>query len=163
MKALGLYPGNPVDLCWLGDDFAGVVKRVGAGVTAFAPGDEVAGMGSNAFRSYLTLDHRALFRKPACMSFEEAAAIPTVFLTAYYALVNLARMQPGEKVLIHAATGGVGQAAIQVAHDIGRRSTQRQALENGRSCRAGETHLRFALSVLPIGEGHGRHGVDVRC
>jgi thioester reductase-like protein len=119
MKALGLYPGNPADLRRLGDDFAGVVERVGENVTAFAPGDAVAGMGTYTFRSYLTLDHRVMFRKPPFMSFEEAATIPTVFLTAYYALVHLARMQPGEKVLIHAATGGVGQAAIQVAQDLG--------------------------------------------
>ena len=119
MKALGTYPGNPLDVLWFGDDIAGVVERVGADVRHLAPGDEVAGMAPYAFRAFVTVDARMVFRKPRHLSFEQAATVPTVFLTAHYALQHLARMQPGEKVLIHAGAGGVGQAAIQVARRLG--------------------------------------------
>jgi thioester reductase-like protein len=119
MKTLGMYPGNPRDLTWLGDDFAGTVLSVGANVQNFKPGDAVSGMALYAFRSHLNVNHRAVFKIPAGMTFEEAASLPTVFLTAYYAIVHLAQMRAGEKILIHAGTGGVGQAAIQVAKDIG--------------------------------------------
>jgi thioester reductase-like protein len=119
LKALGLYPGNPDDLLWLGDDFAGLVSAVGKQVTNLKQGDRVAGMAPYAFQSHLTVDRRAVFKIPAQLSFEEAATLPTVFLTAYYAMVQLARLQPGESILIHAATGGVGQAALQIAQDLG--------------------------------------------
>lgn len=119
MKALGTYPGNPIDVLWFGDDVAGVVERVGADVRHLAPGDEVVGMAPYAFRSFVTVDARMVFRKPRHLSFEQAATVPTVFLTAHYALQHLARMQPGERVLIHAGAGGVGQAAIQIAKRLG--------------------------------------------
>ncbi len=119
MKALGMHPGTPVDLTWLGDDFSGVVVAVGEQVTDLKPGDAVVGLAPYAFRSHLTVKAEVVFRKPFHLSFAEAATLPTVFLTAYYALVHLAQMQPGERVLIHAGAGGVGQAAIQVAHDLG--------------------------------------------
>ncbi len=118
MKALGTYPGRPQDLEWFGDDFAGVVERVGAGVDRWQPGDRVAGMAPYAFRSFATTDARFVFGLPASMPFEDAATIPTVFLTAHHALTDLARLQPGERVLIHAGAGGVGLAAIQVAQQL---------------------------------------------
>src|SRR5262249_13217829 len=119
MKALGTYPGNPIDLLWFGDDVAGTVERVGLEVRDLKPGDEVVGMVPYCFRTYVTADSRMVFRKPKRMSFEEAATLPTVFLTAHYALNHLARMQAGESILIHAGTGGVGQAAIQIAKHLG--------------------------------------------
>ncbi len=119
MKALGTYPGNPPDLLWFGDDVAGTVERVGRGVRHLKPGDEVAGMVPYGFRAYVTADARMVFKKPPLMSFEQAATLPTVFLTAHYALNHLARMHAGEKVLIHAGAGGVGQAAIQIAKHLG--------------------------------------------
>ncbi|MCA9008272.1 MAG: thioester reductase domain-containing protein [Planctomycetaceae bacterium] len=119
MKAMGMYPGNPVDLLWFGDDFSGVVERVGCNVTDLAPGDRVAGIAPYCFRSFVTIHRRMVFRLPEAMSFTDAATLPTAFLTAHYALHELARMQPGESVLIHAGTGGVGQAAIQVAQALG--------------------------------------------
>jgi thioester reductase-like protein len=119
MKALGTYPGNPIDELWFGDDVAGVVERVGANVRHLKAGDEVAGMAPYAFRAFATTDARMVFRKPPHLSFEQAATIPTVFLTAHYGLQHLARMQPGETVLIHAGAGGVGQAAIQIATRLG--------------------------------------------
>lgn len=119
MKALGMYPGNPRDLLWLGDDVAGVVERIGDQVTDLAPGDAVVGMAPYGFRAYATVNRRLFFKKPERLSFIEAATLPTVFLTAHYALNRLARIKPGESVLIHAGTGGVGQAAIQIAQRIG--------------------------------------------
>ncbi|HEX9922937.1 MAG TPA: thioester reductase domain-containing protein, partial [Anaerolineae bacterium] len=119
MKVLGLYPGRPIDLTWLGDDVAGRVVAVGEGVTDLKPGEAAVGLAPYAFRSHVTVKRRAVFKKPSHLSFEEAATLPTVFLTAYYALVHLARLQPGERVLIHAGSGGVGQAAIQIAQDLG--------------------------------------------
>lgn len=119
MKALGIYPGQPVDLKWFGDDFAGTVVRVGAGVKDLKPGDDVVGMAPYCFRSYVTVHRDMVFRKPKAMSFVDAATLPTVFLTTHYAINELARMEKGESILIHAGTGGVGQAAIQIAKHLG--------------------------------------------
>lgn len=119
MKALGMYPGHPVDRLWLGDDFAGIVERVGDQVTDLRPGDAVVGMAPYVFRAFATVDRRLVFRKPVSLSFAEAATLPTVFLTAHHAIDTLARPRRGESILIHAATGGVGQAAIQIARRRG--------------------------------------------
>ena len=83
------------------------------------PGDAVMGMAPGALGSQSTTASCLLVKKPRDLSFEEAATIPTVFLTAWYALARLARLRQGERVLIHAATGGVGLAAIQIARDVG--------------------------------------------
>ena len=76
--------------------------------------DNVVGMAPYAFRSFVTVNRNLVFKKPDTLTFEGAATLPTVFLTSHYALVELARMQEGERVLIHAGTGGVGSAAIRV-------------------------------------------------
>jgi myxalamid-type polyketide synthase MxaB len=103
----------------LGFDCAGIIAAVGEGVTGFRMGDEVMSsfMGSSA--SFLTAPSTDVVPKPVGLSFEQAAAIPTVFLTAHYGLCQLAALKPGERVLIHAAAGGVGQAAVQVAQAVG--------------------------------------------
>jgi acyl transferase domain-containing protein/NADPH:quinone reductase-like Zn-dependent oxidoreductase/thioesterase domain-containing protein/SAM-dependent methyltransferase/acyl carrier protein len=119
MKALGTYPGQPPDALWLGDDFAGIVERLGDGVHHLRPGDAVAGMAPAAFGAYAVTDARMAFTIPTGMSFADAATLPTAFLTAHYALHDLARMQRGERVLVHAGAGGVGQAAIQIARHLG--------------------------------------------
>ncbi|HWO18948.1 MAG TPA: SDR family NAD(P)-dependent oxidoreductase, partial [Kofleriaceae bacterium] len=116
LDALGMYPGDPGPL---GGEGAGVVVEVGPGVTTVAPGDRVLGLMRAAFGPVAVTDHRLLTRMPAGWSFAEAAAIPVVFLTAYYGLVDLARLQPGERVVIHAAAGGVGMAATQLARHFG--------------------------------------------
>ena len=103
----------------LGLECAGVVTAVGAGVTGLQVGDRVMGLANGAFAHYLTLPARALVPMPAHLTFAEAATIPLAFLTAWYGLVELAKLQPGERVLIHAAAGGVGQAAVQIAQAIG--------------------------------------------
>ena len=103
----------------LGLECAGVVTAVGAGVTGLQVGDRVMGLANGAFAHYLTLLARVLVPMPAHLTFAEAATIPLAFLTAWYGLVELAKLQPGERVLIHAAAGGVGQAAVQIAQAIG--------------------------------------------
>ncbi|MEY2857776.1 MAG: hypothetical protein RLZZ74_2088, partial [Cyanobacteriota bacterium] len=116
MVALDLYPDGTR---FLGLECAGVVISVGSEVTNFKPGDEVMAIADNSFSQYLVVDARLAIHKPASVSLLEAATIPVTFLTAYYTLVYLAKLQPGEKVLIHAAAGGVGLAAIQIAQNLG--------------------------------------------
>ncbi|HUR05453.1 MAG TPA: SDR family NAD(P)-dependent oxidoreductase, partial [Nonomuraea sp.] len=98
----------------LGGESAGVVVEVGLDVTGFAPGDRVMGLTMGTGPIVVT-DHRLLARIPAAWSFAEAATMPVAFTTAYYALRDLAGIQRGESLLLHAATGGVGMAALQLA------------------------------------------------
>lgn len=100
---------------YLGIECAGVVSRVGHGVTSLAVGDRVCAMSHGAYSTVARCPESSAARIPASMSFETAASIPVVYCTAYYGLIELGRLCEGEKVLIHAAAGGVGQAAIQLA------------------------------------------------
>lgn len=105
-----------------GGECAGRVVAVGEGVTQFQVGDEViAAQTIGSLASFVHVRSEFVIHKPAQLSFEEAATIPTTFLTAYYGLYRQAKVQPGERVLIHAAAGGVGQAAIQLVHRRGAR------------------------------------------
>ncbi len=113
--ALGLYPGDAP----LGSEAAGVVVEVGAGVTDLAPGDRVLGVVLDAFGPLAVADRRMVVPMPAGWSFAQAAAVPIVYLTAYYGLVDLAGLGRGERVLVHAAAGGVGMAAVQLARHLG--------------------------------------------
>jgi NADPH:quinone reductase-like Zn-dependent oxidoreductase/acyl carrier protein len=103
----------------MGSEAAGVVLEVGPEVTGLAPGDRVAGLCDAAFASVAVTDHRLLAPIPEGWSFAEAASVPLVFLTAYHGIVTLAALQPGEAILVHAATGGVGMAAVQLARHLG--------------------------------------------
>ncbi|WP_234334874.1 type I polyketide synthase [Streptomyces sp. NRRL S-118] len=113
--ALGMYPGRGV----MGAEGAGVVTETGPGVTGFAPGDRVLGMWTGGFGPYAVADHRMVARIPDGWSYAQAASVPAVFLTAHYALDRLAQARPGQTLLIHAATGGVGMAALQLARHLG--------------------------------------------
>lgn len=104
---------------WIGLEAAGVVTAVGSKVTRVAVGDRVAGCGTGAHATVLRTSEVATAKIPDSMSFEEAAAMSVVHTTAYHALVNLAKLRKGQSVLIHAAAGGVGQAAIQLANHFG--------------------------------------------
>jgi NADPH:quinone reductase-like Zn-dependent oxidoreductase len=99
----------------LGVDMAGTVEAVGRNVTQFKPGDEVFGGGKGAFAEYVCASEKALALKPANVTFEQAAAMPIAGLTALQALRDKGRVQPGQKVLINGAAGGVGTMAVQVA------------------------------------------------
>ncbi|MEH0554901.1 SDR family NAD(P)-dependent oxidoreductase [Streptomyces sp. B21-101] len=112
---LGLLPGDAS----LGIEGAGVITEVGPAVTGLDVGDRVMGMLPDAFGPLTVVDHRLVVRFPDHWTFEEAAAVPIVYGTAYYALVELARIQPGESLLLHAAAGGVGLAALQLARHLG--------------------------------------------
>jgi 1-acyl-sn-glycerol-3-phosphate acyltransferase len=122
MFTMGMLPPAAFDSMLsagaLGVDCAGVVSRVGKAVADVAPGDEVIALSPAALASHaITKDLVA--RKPAGMSFIDAAALPLAYVTAIYALERIAQLQPGERVLIHSATGGVGLAALAVAERAG--------------------------------------------
>lgn len=107
----------------LGHDVSGVVSRVGSEVTEFAVGDEVFArprdLRIGTFAEQIAIDAGDVARKPSSLSFEEAAAVPLVALAAWQALVDLAHVQPGQKVLVHAGAGGLGSTVIQVAKHLG--------------------------------------------
>jgi NADPH:quinone reductase-like Zn-dependent oxidoreductase len=104
----------------MGVDFAGIVESVGAGVSRFKPGDEVFGGRSGAFAEYTCVpEDRAMALKPATMTFEQAAAVPVAAVTALQALRDHGHIQPGQKVLINGASGGVGTFAVQIAKSFG--------------------------------------------
>jgi phthiocerol/phenolphthiocerol synthesis type-I polyketide synthase C len=104
----------------LGFECAGVVTALGAGVDGLRIGDEVlAGPAVGCLAGHVVVPSAFVVRKPKSLSFAEAAALPIAYLTAVYSFEERARLKSGESVLIHAAAGGVGQAAVQVAHMLG--------------------------------------------
>jgi acyl transferase domain-containing protein/aryl carrier-like protein len=111
LTALGVYP----DGLSLGSECVGTVTAVGSDVKGLQPGDPVLAIAQDSFRMHVTVDANFVVRKPKRLSLEEAATIPVVFMTAAYALHHVARLAKGERVLIHAAAGGVGFAAVQLA------------------------------------------------
>jgi polyketide synthase 12 len=102
----------------IGGESAGVVEEAGPG-TGLAPGDRVMTLSSSGMGPVVVADHRVTAKIPPQWSYEEAAGIPAAFLTAWSGLVELAELRAGEAVLIHAATGGVGMAALQLARHLG--------------------------------------------
>ncbi|SCL23201.1 myxalamid-type polyketide synthase MxaF [Micromonospora pallida] len=119
LKTLGAYPGLDDAAVTLGDECAGVVAAVGPDVTDLRIGDPVVAVGRRCIGSHVRADARLVAPKPAGLDFADAATIPIAFLTAAYALEHLARIEPGERVLVHAAAGGVGLAAVQLAQAAG--------------------------------------------
>ena len=104
----------------MGVDFAGTVEAVGENVTRFKPGDEVFGGRSGAFAEYVIVpEDRAIVLKPANVTFEQAASVPIAGLTALQARRDKGRLEPGQKVLINGASGGVGTFAVQIAKSLG--------------------------------------------
>ncbi|WP_432132277.1 NADP-dependent oxidoreductase [Streptomyces tendae] len=123
-RANGGFLGEPPFV--LGWDVSGVVESVGIGVAAFRPGDEVFGMlsypfGHGSHAEYVTAPARTFAHKPSGIDHVQAGALPLVSLTAWQALVERADVQPGQRVLIHAAAGGVGHVAVQIAKARGAR------------------------------------------
>ncbi|MFE5243763.1 MULTISPECIES: NADP-dependent oxidoreductase [unclassified Streptomyces] len=121
-RAAGLFLGRlPLVLGW---DVSGVVEAVGFGVTLFEPGDEVFGMlpyphGVGSHAEYATGPARAFAHKPAGIDHVQAGALPLAALTAYQAIVDTAQVRAGQRVLVHAAAGGVGHLAVQIAKSRG--------------------------------------------
>ncbi|WP_156435482.1 SDR family NAD(P)-dependent oxidoreductase [Leptolyngbya sp. O-77] len=116
LNALGRYPGEAGPL---GLECVGEVVRVGAAVRDVAPGDVVVAIAPGCFSQFVTISARLAVPKPATLTLVEAATLPTAMLTADYALRTIGNLQSGERVLIHAAAGGVGLAAVQLAQQIG--------------------------------------------
>ena len=100
-------------------DFAGTVEAVGKNVTEFKPGDEVYGGKGGAFAEYLCVTEKGVVRKPDNITFEQAGAVQIAGLTALQALRNEGKIQPGQKVLINGASGGVGTFAVQIGKALG--------------------------------------------
>lgn len=123
MFAMGLLGDEAVENGFsgasLGLECAGIITRVGAKVDHVAVGDAVLGFGPQCFASHVVTRGHAVGRMPEHWSFAQAATVPTVFFTVYYALVEMARLRAGERVLIHGGAGGVGIAAIQLAQYLG--------------------------------------------
>lgn len=166
LKALALYPAETADARIFGDEVGGEVIAVGEGVTHVAPGDNVFGLAVFGIATHSLARAADVRLMPKGLSFEEAATIPVVFMTAWYALKTVARMKAGEMILVHAGAGGVGMAAIQIAHHLGAEviasagsSTKRALLRT-----LGVKHVidsrrgDFAESVMELTNGRG---VDV--
>ena len=119
LKALGLYPAETADARMYGDEVGGEVMAVGEGVTHVQPGDRVFGLAVFGLATHTLARGADVLPLPAGITFEEAATMPVVFMTAWHALKNVARIRAGEKILVHAGAGGVGMAAIQIAHHLG--------------------------------------------
>jgi acyl transferase domain-containing protein/predicted O-methyltransferase YrrM/acyl carrier protein len=116
LNAMGLYPGPPPPF---GSECAGTILAVGPGVSGLAAGDDVIAVAPGSFRSHLVAPATFVLKKPVALSFEEAATVAVPFVTAWFCLQHVARLRRGERVLIHAAAGGVGQAAVQIAQLAG--------------------------------------------
>ncbi|MGR8933295.1 MAG: SDR family NAD(P)-dependent oxidoreductase [Gammaproteobacteria bacterium] len=147
----------------LGLELSGVVERVGDGVTEFKPGDEVISFAPASFATRVVTTTTATALKPATWSHAEGATVPAVFFTVYYALQHLARLQPGERILIHGAAGGVGLAAIQYAQYVGAEIFATAGSEEKRTLlrMMGVEHvmdsrsLAFADEVMALTHGEG--------
>ena len=130
----------------MGYDFAGIVEAVGDDVTRLRVGDEVLGGASikwsGAFADVVVAEQKGVVKKPAGLSFEAAAAIPTVGLTAYQALFKTGKLRRGESVFVHGCLGGVGRSAVQL--------TSAHGAEVGGSCRPGATDEARDLGIDPV-------------
>jgi NADPH:quinone reductase-like Zn-dependent oxidoreductase len=119
MRMMGTGVRKP-EVTRLGVDFAGTVEAVGKSVTKFKAGDDVFGVKTGAFAEYVCVrEDRAVVPKPASLTFEQAASIPVAAVTALQGLRDKGKVQPGQKVLINGASGGVGTFAVQIAKSFG--------------------------------------------
>ncbi len=151
----------------LGGEAAGVIIETAADVTSVRPGDAVMGIFPDAFSTTAIADHRAVVAVPPGWSFASAASVPVAFLTAYIALVELAQLSAGQRVLIHAGAGGVGQAAIQIARHLGAQVfATAHPRKHGVLQRLGVPAAQIASSrttdfVEAFGDATGGQGMDV--
>ena len=120
MARVGLYPDAPKPPCVLGYEVAGEVESVGEGVEDLKVGDRVvAGTRFGGHAELVAVPAEQALSFPADWSFEQATAVPVNYATAYVALITMGGLREGDRVLIHAAAGGVGTAAVQIAKGIG--------------------------------------------
>jgi NADPH:quinone reductase-like Zn-dependent oxidoreductase len=117
LNVLGMYPGDPGPP---GGDFAGIVARAASeGSQSLKAGDPVFGLAAGSLGSYVHASAKTVVPMPAALTFEQAATMPTVFITVDTALLQLAAITPSDRVLVHAAAGGVGLAALQIIQAAG--------------------------------------------
>jgi acyl transferase domain-containing protein len=166
LYALGMLPAPPDGPVRFGLECAGRIAALGEEVTEFQVGDEVFGFAPRAFSKFATTAAASIARKPAGLSLQDAATLPAAFTTAYYSLITRGGLRRGERVLIHAASGGVGLAAVNIAQWRGaeifatagtpekREYLRRLGIDNVFDSRS----LEFAAQVLEATEGVG---VDV--
>ena len=163
LSALGLYPGAAPPF---GSECAGRILRVGPGVSGLKEGDDVLAVAAGAFRSHVVAPATLVVPKPPALSYEEAASVAVPFVTAWYCLRHVAKLGRGERVLIHAAAGGVGQAAVQIAQLVGAEvfatagSPEKREFLTG----LGVPHVLDSRSLSFAGEVHrltGGRGVHV--
>ena len=160
LNVMGMYPGDPGPL---GGECAGEVVAVGSEVEGLQVGDAVLALASGSFSSHIVTNADLVVHKPDNLTFEQAATLAIPFITAYYCLHHLGDMQPGERVLIHAAAGGVGLAAVQLAQRIGAEifatagsPEKREFLESiGVQHVLNSRTLDFADAILDITGGQG--------
>lgn len=166
MIGLGIYPTPPGVPPVMGSDCAGTIVALGEGVEGMSVGDEVIALCSNCYSGFVTAAAQTVVPKPSGLTFEQAATIPTVFVTNWYALYHLARLSRRERLLIHSACGGIGLAAIQMARSLGAEiiatvgtPEKREFLESlGVEHIFNSRSLEFADDVLKL---TGGEGVDV--
>ncbi|MDT0478046.1 SDR family NAD(P)-dependent oxidoreductase, partial [Streptomyces sp. DSM 41014] len=166
LTALGRYPGAPRG-AKLGWECAGVITALGDGVSGLRVGDEAIAVAEGALASHVVTNAHLVAPVPARLTAEEALTLPAAYLTAYYGLCELAKLAPGERVLIHSATGGVGLAALQIARWRGaeiyatagtphkRALLKAMGVKHVADSRSGD----FAESVLATTRGMGVHVV----
>ena len=165
LQRMGAYPAPPdVPADVPGLEFAGVVDALGEGARDVAVGDRVFGLtGGGAYAELVVTHARALARIPDCLSFDQAAAVPEAFITAYDGMVTQAGLSAGETVLVHAVASGVGTAAVQIARAIGARcigtSRTKEKLVRAKELGMAEGVVaeggRFADAVLRASSGRG--------
>ena len=163
MNVMGLYPGDPGPL---GAECAGEIVAVGEGVSDFTIGDAVVAIAPGSFAGYVTTRAEWVAPKPGRMSFDEAVTVPVAFITAHFTLNHLAKIQAGDRVLIHAAAGGVGLAAVALAKRAGAEifatagSPEKRAFLKslGVSHVMNSRSLGFAEEIMKV---TGGRGVDV--
>ena len=163
LNVLGMYPGDPGPP---GLECAGVVVAVGDGVDDLAIGDRVMGIAPNAFDSHVVTSSQLVVVIPPALTFAEAATVPIAFLTVAYGFDRLVGLRAGDSVLVHAAAGGVGQAAVQLARlagaevfaTVGSAQKRRHLQSMGVGHIYGSRTLDFAEQILTDTDGRG---VDV--
>ena len=162
MQREGLYPGGPKPPYISGLEAAGVVESVGTSVGDSLPvGSRVVVLKSGAHAELITADWRACIRLPEALSFNEGAAFPVQYLTAYHCLITLAHATAGESVLIHAGAGGVGTAAVQISKLLGLRvivttstsEKRTKVLELGADAAVGYEEFEVAAREFTGGRG----------
>jgi phthiocerol/phenolphthiocerol synthesis type-I polyketide synthase C len=170
MWSMGLLPEEALEDGFagatIGMEMAGTITAVGAEVTDLAIGDKVMGIGPKAFSTHVAVTRDGVIRLPQGVDLEAAATVPVAFLTAYYSMVELARIQKGETILIHGAAGGVGLAALQIAKLKGARIIATAGTVEKRRFLAllGADHVFDSRSLDFVGEVlrvTGGEGVDI--